>query len=232
MIAWNDIDTVLLDMDGTLLDLAFDNWFWQQVVPQKYAETKGIPDDQAHRLIKEWIDRHQGTLNWYCLDFWSAELGLDIAGLKREVGDRVCYRPGAEAFLQALRNSGRQIVMVTNAHPDALAVKKTHTGLEQYFDQLITSHELGSAKESAPFWEALQGRLPFDRQRSILVDDSLPVLQAGHDYGVGHLWSILHPDSTLPPRPHTNPFPAIDQFAHVTPGLVMPTAASARAHNE
>ncbi|MFN3712366.1 MAG: GMP/IMP nucleotidase [Alcanivoracaceae bacterium] len=221
MIAWNDIDTVLLDMDGTLLDLAFDNWFWQQVVPQKYAEAKGIPDDQAHRLIKEWIDRHQGTLNWYCLDFWSSELGLDIAGLKRDVGSRICYRPGAEAFLQALRDSGRHVVMVTNAHPDALAVKKARTGLDQYFDQLITSHELGAAKESAPFWEALQQHLPFDRRRSILVDDSLPVLQAGKDYGVGHLWSILHPDSTQPVRPHTNPFPAIDQFT-----TVMPTRAA------
>ena len=217
MIAWNNIDTVLLDMDGTLLDLAFDNWFWQQVVPQKYAEVNGLPNDQAHRLIKEWIDRHQGTLNWYCLDFWSSELGLDIASLKRDAGSRICYRPGAEDFLRALKASGRHIVMVTNAHPDALAVKKARTGLEQYFDMLITSHELGAAKESAPFWEALQQHLPFDRQRSILVDDSLPVLQAGKEYGVGHLWSILHPDSTQTPRVHTNPFPAIDRFADVMP---------------
>jgi len=217
MIAWNDIDTVLLDMDGTLLDLAFDNWFWQQHVPLKYAEQKGIPTDQAFQLIKRWIDSHQGTLNWYCLDFWSAELGLDISGLKRAAGERVCYRPGAETFLQELKNSGRQIIMVTNAHPDALAVKKERTGLEQYFDQLISSHDLGNAKENAPFWEALQSQLSFDRQRSILVDDSLPVLQAGKDYGVGHLWSILHPDSTLPKRNDTNPFPAIDEFLAVMP---------------
>ena len=32
-IAWQEVDTVLLDMDGTRLDLAFDNYFWQTLVP-------------------------------------------------------------------------------------------------------------------------------------------------------------------------------------------------------
>ena len=38
MIDWNAINTVLLDMDGTILDLHFDNYFWKEYVPQKYAE--------------------------------------------------------------------------------------------------------------------------------------------------------------------------------------------------
>lgn len=41
-IAWQDVDTVLLDMDGTLLDLAFDNYFWQKLVPETYGAKQGI----------------------------------------------------------------------------------------------------------------------------------------------------------------------------------------------
>ena len=39
---WENIETVLLDMDGTLLDLHFDNHFWLQHVPVCYAEKHGL----------------------------------------------------------------------------------------------------------------------------------------------------------------------------------------------
>ena len=41
-IAWQDVDTVLLDMDGTLLDLAFDNYFWQKLVPETWGAKNGV----------------------------------------------------------------------------------------------------------------------------------------------------------------------------------------------
>ena len=217
MIDWNHIDTALLDMDGTLLDLAYDNWFWQTFVPQEYARANNMPLEKALTLIRDWIHSHHGTLNWYCLDFWSDELKLDIARLKRDTGNRISVRPGAEAWLEALRNSGRRVVMVTNAHPQALAVKLERTGIERYFHTLVSSHDYGAAKESPAFWEALQQHHPFSAASSLLVDDSLPVLEAGEHYGIGHVVSIRRPDSSIPPREHTGHFPAIDRYEDVMP---------------
>lgn len=217
MIDWNTIDTVLLDMDGTLLDLSFDNWFWQRHVPEQYALDRGLEYAEAERILHDWIESHLGTLNWYCLDFWTRELGLNIADLKRAAADRIRVRPGAETFLRALRDGDRRVLMVTNAHRDALAVKLERTGIEVYFDALISSHDYGHAKEEQAFWHTLRQHHEFDPARTLLVDDSLPVLHAGRLYGLGQLVSILRPDSSLPARAHTDPFPAIDDFHRVLP---------------
>ena len=48
---WHTIDTVLLDMDGTLLDLYYDNHFWREHVPMRFAEKQKISLDQAKQLI-------------------------------------------------------------------------------------------------------------------------------------------------------------------------------------
>lgn len=217
MIDWQSVDTVLLDMDGTLLDLSFDNWFWQRHVPEAYARQLGLPQDEADRIIHDWISSHQGTLNWYCLDFWTDELGLEIARLKSEARDRISVRPGAERFLQCLQQSGKQIIMVTNAHRDALDVKVAQTGIDQYFHELVSSHDYGHPKEAQAFWQHLQRHLPFEPTRALLVDDSLPVLHSAKLYGIGQPVSILHPDSSLPKREHTDPFVAIDDFESVLP---------------
>jgi putative hydrolase of the HAD superfamily len=217
MINWDSIDTVLLDMDGTLLDLHFDNYFWQRYVPRRYAESTGLAHDEALDYVHAQLDAHLGTLNWYCLDFWSRHLDMDMAALKREIRHHIALRPGAETFLQAVRASGRQVVMVTNAHPDALAIKAECTGIDRHFHGLHTSHDFGHAKEEAAFWDALAAERPFDPARSLLVDDSLKVLHAARDYGIAENWSILHPDSSLPPREHTEPFPAIADFDAVLP---------------
>ena len=217
MIDWTDIDTVLLDMDGTLLDLAFDNWFWQRHVPEQYALSRGLDYPEAERILHDWITSHLGTLNWYCLDFWTRELGLDIADLKRSVAHRISVRPGAEAFLESLAGGPRRVIMVTNAHRQALDLKLERTGIDRYFDALVSSHDYGHAKEEQAFWHRLRDAHPFDPRRALLVDDSLPVLHSGRLYGLGHLASIRQPDSSLAARNDTDPFPAIDDFLRVLP---------------
>ncbi|MEG2436425.1 MAG: hypothetical protein RSB47_08860, partial [Ruthenibacterium sp.] len=44
---WQEIETVLLDMDGTLLDLEFDSYFWLNLVPQTLSERRGITLDEV-----------------------------------------------------------------------------------------------------------------------------------------------------------------------------------------
>jgi len=208
---WSTVDTVLLDMDGTLLDLRFDNLFWQQVVPDRYGEVHGLGPDEARRELEPRFAAKQGTLEWYCLDYWSRELGLDIARLKEEVEDHIDFLPDVPEFLRAVRAAGKRLVLVTNAHRASLAVKLRRTGLAAYLDAIHSSHDLGLPKEHADFWVRLREREPFEPPRTMLVDDSLPVLRAAHAYGLGRVVAIRRPDSTRPAR-------TIDDF-HAVDGL-------------
>ena len=51
-----------------------------------------------------------------------------------------------------------QVLLVTNAHPDTVAIKDAKTGLGDYFDGIHSSHDYGHAKESQDFWTRCKTR--------------------------------------------------------------------------
>jgi 5'-nucleotidase len=199
---WQRIDTVLLDLDGTLLDLAFDTYFWWQHIPAMYGAPRALPVDQAREQLKPRFKACEGTLNWYCVDYWSRELGLDVKALKRASAERVSWLPGAEEFLKRLRAHGKRVVLMTNAHPEALRIKDERTGVTRYFDAVYSSHMFGAPKENPKFWSAVREVEPFDAERSMFVDDSPTVLRAARTAGIRWIYAIRRPDSTGNPRVH------------------------------
>jgi HAD superfamily hydrolase (TIGR01509 family) len=205
---WNEIDTVLLDMDGTLLDLRFDNYFWLEVLPVHYAQRHALSVEAARVKLAPLFVAKQGTLDWYCIDFWSRELSLDIAELKRAERAHVRFLPGAERFLQALHARGLDPVLVTNSHRGVLEIKTEQTGVASYFKRIVSSHDLGVPKEQPQFWTLLQAELAFDPARCMFVDDSIAVLNAARTHGIGQIFAISRPDSTQHAR-------AIADFATV-----------------
>lgn len=220
MLDWKDIDTVLLDMDGTVLDLHFDNYFWEEFVPARYGELHGLAADEAARLLRARYENVKGTLNWYCLDFWSNSLALDIPRLKEDIRHKIALRPHAEEFLQQLRRSGREVLLVTNAHPQSLALKLQTTGIDRHFHHTISSHDLQLAKENAGFWHALREEHPFEPARTLLIDDNLAVLRQAREEGIAHLLGVHQPDSQRPPLLPSQEFRQIHHFTDILPGLL------------
>lgn len=197
-IDWDEIDTVLLDMDGTLLDLRFDNWFWQEHVPGHYGAVNGMELREASAILRARFHATRGTLQWYCIDHWSRELDLDIAALKRTAASNVDYLPGAVEFLTRLGGLGVRRALVTNAHPTTLAIKDEVVGLTPYFDAVYSTHAFACPKENPRFWPRLQAREPFAPTRTLFVDDSLAVLDSAQGFGIGWIRAIRRPDSGLP----------------------------------
>ena len=216
MIDWRDIDTVLLDMDGTLLDLNFDNYFWLEYLPERYAQEFGLDPDEARQMINQKTAALEGTLEWYSTTYWSEALGIDVVALKHEVRHRVQELPFCHEFLDGLKAAGKDIVMVTNAHHDSLNLKMDKTGLAHKFDKLITVHEFSLPKEDIRCWDEVQKRHPFDPARTLLIDDNLNVLKSAERYGIRYLLAIYRPDSQAPIK-DVEHFNALHSFDEILP---------------
>jgi len=216
LLQWSRVRTVFLDMDGTLLDLNFDNYFWQEHVPLRYAERHALTPAEAKAALEPRYRAVEGTMQWYCVDYWTEQLGLDVALLKREVEHLIAVHPKVLEFLEAVRATGRRVVLVTNAHMKSLTLKMERTPLAGHLDRIICAHDFGMPKEHAEFWYRLHEVEPYDPAATLLVDDSLPVLRAAHRHGIGQVIAVANPDSTRPAREVTE-FPAIHSFAEIMP---------------
>lgn len=190
--------TLMLDMDGTLLDLAFDNYVWKELVPRRFAVANDMPFADARALLMKKYQDIQGNLEWYCLDHWCDRLGIDVMQLHHDVNHRIGYLPGALEFLRSVHKQDVRVLLVTNSHPDTLALKDAMTGLGDYFDGMVSSHQYGHAKESQDFWRALQDDVGFECDTTLFVDDSQTVLKSAREYGIAMLVTVTRPDTTEP----------------------------------
>lgn len=216
MLDWNKIDSVFLDMDGTLLDLHFDNHFWLEHVPQRYAEKHGISRQAALDKLIPLFKSMEGTIDWYCVDYWTKELELNIALLKEEIKHLIQVHPFVIEFLEKLAKAGKRRVLVTNAHQKSLNLKMNNTPLSGLLDSIISAHQLGIPKEETNFWKQLSSLETYNPQKTLLIDDNLSALASGKEYGIRHLLAIYKPDSKADIK-NVGSFQAIYSFKEIMP---------------
>ncbi|NVK22843.1 MAG: GMP/IMP nucleotidase [Kangiellaceae bacterium] len=203
-------------MDGTLLDLAFDNDFWLRQVPRLYAAQHKLEIEQARQQLFDLYHEYKGTLNWYCTDFWSEQLQLDIIGHKKQLAHNIALRPGTLEFLQQAKAQRKQLVLVTNAHPDTLQVKLDKSLIADYFDEIYSSHQFGQPKESVSFWQQLEQTIEAELSECLFIDDTESILTIAQQSGVKFVVAVNQPDSQLPQQ-ESMVYPNVNQLTELMP---------------
>jgi putative hydrolase of the HAD superfamily len=193
------ITHVLLDMDGTLLDKYFDDYFWEHLVPEKYADKHGISFGRAKDELMEKYRSQEETLNWTDIDYWSHLLGLDILTLKEQIRHLIEVHPHVELFLRTMRERKKTVYIATNAHDKVLDLKMQKTEIGKYLTGTITSAGMGHPKEKLEFWALAERKLGFRKERTLFVDDTLAVLRTAKRYGIRHLVYKAKGNSRVPP---------------------------------
>jgi len=215
-IDWTQIDEILLDLDGTLLDLNFDLHFWLEYLPIIYSEKHKVRIDDAKNILHKILDAEIGTLNWYCLDFWRNKLDLDIVQLKRNVSHLIQVHPNVDEFLAQVKSTNKKIYLVTNAHRKTIKLKMQATKIEHYFDDIISSHDFGFAKQEQHFWHELTRNIGLKKERAIFFDDSQDVLHAARKFNIGQIIAISKPSSKLDAK-EVPGFINIENFSQAMP---------------
>ena len=216
MIDWNRIDIVLLDMDGTLLDLHYDNTVWNSLLPVHYAQHHGMSTDDANAYLMGYMRSVYGQIEFYCLDHWASFTGLDILEPHRAAVELIRWRPNALEFLRRVRARSVPAVLATNAHRESIRIKDAHSGLVRELDDVVSAHDFGAPKEDQTFWQRLAEAHAFDPARALFVDDNIGVLDAARQFGIGHLLAIAQPDSARPARKDMG-YPILEDFEHIFP---------------
>jgi len=211
MIYWNEVETVLLDMDGTLLDLYFDDYFWQEQLPRKWGELNGMDATAAKKKLTPVFQNSEATLAWYSLDYWSEQLQMDVFEIKSGIEHLIQIRPHVEELLRYLGAMKKQIALVTNSHEKLIELKMQRTGLDSHFSGIFNAHSYGVPKEDVVFWKKLGEDLHFHNESTLLIDDNLAVLRSAREHGIRYLFSIARPSSQAPAR-DTAEFRAITSF--------------------
>ncbi|MCL1077158.1 GMP/IMP nucleotidase [Parashewanella spongiae] len=218
MLPWQQIDTVLLDMDGTLLDLHFDNHLWLTKVPLEISQVHQVSLAQAKQMVETAYYEVAGTLNWYSLDYWQQRFNIDIIALHHASTENIQLRADCMPFLSSLKTMKKNRILATNAHPESLALKLEHTCLAEGLDDMISSHETGYPKENPKFWVALFERFSLDPSRCLFIDDNENILKASQKAGVGFQLGIQNPDSQMPHKSYVDCLSTHD-LTHILPTI-------------
>jgi putative hydrolase of the HAD superfamily len=198
---WTGVDDVLLDMDGTLLDRDFDNFFFEEELPRRYAVLHRMPEASAREKLFALYHAVEGELAWTDLRYWTKTLGIDVVAMTQELSDRIGYLPGAEAFLRAVRAKRKRLTVLTNAHAEGVAIKCRKTGVDKQVDRIVNAFEVGCLKMRPEYWPACQQLLGFDPGRSLYVDDDEACLAAAQAFGIRHVVHSARSSTKLPAHP-------------------------------
>ncbi len=110
------IKVVSLDFAGTLIDKEYIDYFWLELIPEKYAEKYGLNVSEAKKLIYQEYERvGEDKIEWYLPKYWLEKfnLNLDVRELLDIAISRVHPYPEVFRVIRELSSKYR-IIITTN----------------------------------------------------------------------------------------------------------------------
>lgn len=198
------IQTILWDVDGTLLDFlaaeraaigsCFARFGLGTCSDQQLSRYSAINQSYWRRLERGELTRDQVLVGRF-EEFFAAE-GLPVSvapafnqAYQLSLGDTVCFMDHSDQLVARLRGRVRQYA-VTNGTRVAQERKLTLSGLGKLFDGVFISELVGAEKPSPQFFDhVFQAIGPVDKSEVLIVGDSLTSdMKGGLQAGIPCCW--------------------------------------------
>jgi putative hydrolase of the HAD superfamily len=184
MVKLNSTTAILSDLDGVILDLAYDKKFWELWLPEQVTRQTNKSIEEAKAEIMTEIDIQRGTLNFYDLNYWDDLLNVDCMQIFQEKEERCSYLAGSYEALQRLSTLKNPKYILTNGDPRIQEYKAETQNFLEFFDSIFYSMHAGYPKESKEFWALARHNLNLEFEDAIFVDDDLKVVTAAAKAGI------------------------------------------------
>ena len=184
MVKLNSTTAILSDLDGVILDLAYDKKFWELWLPEQVTRQTNKSIEEAKAEIMTEIDIQRGTLNFYDLNYWDDLLNVDCMQIFQEKEERCSYLAGSYEALQRLSTLKNPKYILTNGDPRIQEYKAETQNFLEFFDSIFYSMHAGYPKESKEFWALARHNLNLEFEDAIFIDDDLKVVTAAAKAGI------------------------------------------------
>ena len=164
----------IFDFDDTL---ALTHGLWRQV-DIAFLGSRGIPyTPDAGRTLSmlgfaggaRWcIERYglKDTVGEIC-DEWNA-MGRAL------YATQVRLRPGAKAYVAALRSAGVPVALATTNDPDVLAAMRANVDVYDLFDAVVCARDVGCGKDRPDIYLEAARRIAAQPEDCMVFEDLLP----------------------------------------------------------
>ena len=172
----------IFDFDGTLAETS---GLWRQV-DEAFFERRGLPYDHEAHLALATLGFEPGA-RWCIQRYDLSERVEDICDEWNAMGSelyrtQVTLRPGARAYLLALREAGIPCALATTNDRDVLMSMRAQVDVTELFDAVVCGAEVARPKDHPDIYLEAARRLGANQPESCMVFEDIPqgICSAAH----------------------------------------------------